>query len=68
MTEQELQALDNTIMPIGPHKGEMFKEIPLKALDSLLGWPKLRDPLKSKLEKYLSHPRIAAELDKELNK
>ena len=50
------EQLNNTKMPFGPHAGKIFDEIPIKYLEELLDWNKLREPLKSKIDSYLADP------------
>ena len=61
-----LTDLQNTKMPFGKHRGETFDEIPLGYLDWLMGNVELREPLKSRLKEYLTHPTIERELGNEL--
>lgn len=50
----ELKTIPKTKLPFGPHKGETFEQAPLYYLQSLMKWPVLNDPLKTKLKTYLN--------------
>jgi hypothetical protein len=56
------------VVPFGKHKGKTIARIGsndegLIYLDWLIGQPWLKEPLKSHLRRYLTHPSIARTLD-----
>ena len=65
-TNEELRSIEQTIVPFGKFKGRPFDEIPLGYLDWLVGQDWLFADLREQLGRYLSHPTIAQELEREL--
>lgn len=61
----EYEQLASVVMPFGKHKGMKLDKVPLSYLDWLVGQD-LREPFKSKLEAYMRHPTVVAELEREV--
>lgn len=63
-----LPTLQKFKLPFGKYKDKTFDETPLDYLDWLVGQNWLKPNFKEALGAYLTHPTIAKELEKELNK